>query len=60
MLNIIPGLGPVAGKALASHPLVRKVDLTGGTGTGREIAAAAGRNLASVVAELGGKCVVFV
>jgi acyl-CoA reductase-like NAD-dependent aldehyde dehydrogenase len=55
VLNIVPGLGHVAGKALASHPLVRKVDVTGGTATGREIAAAAGRNLASVVAELGGK-----
>jgi acyl-CoA reductase-like NAD-dependent aldehyde dehydrogenase len=31
VLNVIPGLGPAAGQALCSHPLVRKVDLTGGS-----------------------------
>lgn len=50
-----PDSAPLRGRPWASHPLVRKVDVTGGTATGREIAAAAGRNLASVVAELGGK-----
>ena len=35
VLNIVPGLGSVTGKALCSHPHVKKVDLTGGTSTGR-------------------------
>ena len=40
---------------MCSHPLVRKVDLTGGTSTGRVVGAAAGSNLAGVITELGGK-----
>ena len=55
VLNIVPGLGPEAGQALCKHPFVRKVDLTGGTNTGRAVGAAAGANLAGVVTELGGK-----
>lgn len=55
VLNIVPGQGKVAGRALAAHPRVRKVDLTGGTDTGRMTACVAGKNLAKVVAELGGK-----
>ncbi|KAK7753573.1 hypothetical protein SLS62_004431 [Diatrype stigma] len=53
--SVLPGYGPVAGAALASHPLVRKVDVTGGTAAGRAIGAAAGANLARLTAELGGK-----
>lgn len=34
VLNIVPGLGPVAGKALSSHRDLKKLDLTGGTETG--------------------------
>ena len=55
VLNIVPGLGPEAGQAMCKHPSVRKVDLTGGTSTGRAVGAAAGANLAGVVTELGGK-----
>jgi phenylacetaldehyde dehydrogenase len=55
VFNVVPGLGPLAGKALCSHPHVRKVDLTGGTATGRHVGAAAGANLAGVLTELGGK-----
>lgn len=60
VLNITPGQGKVAGRALAAHPRVRKVDLTGGTATGRMTACVAGKNLASVVAELGGKAPMLV
>jgi len=60
VLNITPGQGKVAGRALAAHPRVRKVDLTGGTVTGRMTACVAGKNLASVVAELGGKAPLIV
>ena len=55
VLNIIPGLGPAAGQALCNNEFVRKIDLTGGTETGRAVGAAAGRNLSGLVSELGGK-----
>lgn len=53
--NVLPGYGAVTGKALVEHPLVRKVDVTGGTVAGRAIGAIAGKNLAKFTAELGGK-----
>ena len=59
-LSVLPGLGAEAGAALCAHPLVRKVDFTGGTPTGRAVGAAAGANIASVVSELGGKAPVVV
>lgn len=60
VINVVPGFGPTAGKALAEHPGLAKLDLTGGTSTGRAVAAAAGRNLIRVTAELGGKAPVIV
>ncbi|RYY89406.1 aldehyde dehydrogenase family protein [archaeon] len=35
VLNIVPGTGPVTGEAICTHTHVRKIDLTGGTSTGR-------------------------
>jgi len=55
VLNVLPGMGPEAGQAIIKHDVVRKVDLTGGTPTGRAVGAAAGANLAGVITELGGK-----
>ena len=60
VLQITPGLGAEAGAALAGHPLVKKVDLTGGTETGKVVSALAGSHLASVVMELGGKAPMIV
>lgn len=60
VLNVVPGSGDVAGRALASSPGLGKVDLTGGTQTGRAVAAACGSNLVPVAAELGGKAPVIV
>ncbi|KAM0542868.1 hypothetical protein ACHAPJ_012591 [Fusarium lateritium] len=60
VFNVLPGHGNVTGKALISHPLIRKVDVTGGTAAGRAIAATAGGNLARITAELGGKAPVVV
>ncbi len=57
--NVVPGLGAVAGAALAGHGAIRKIDVTGGTGTGRTIASMAGNNLTRVAAELGGKAAVI-
>ncbi|KAF5026936.1 hypothetical protein F66182_966 [Fusarium sp. NRRL 66182] len=60
VFNVVPGLGAVTGKALVSHPSVRKIDVTGGTVAGRAIGALAGQNLTRVTAELGGKAPVVV
>lgn len=58
--NVVPGFGATAGAALVAHPNIRKIDLTGGTPTGKAVAAIAGGNLARVSAELGGKAAVIV
>lgn len=55
VLNVVTGLGPEAGAALAAHPDVDRVAFTGSTGTGRAIAQAAAGNLRRVSLELGGK-----
>ena len=60
VLNIVNGFGPTAGKALASDPRLGKLDLTGGTETGRAVAQVAGQNLTPFQAELGGKAPVIV
>ncbi|GGF78130.1 aldehyde dehydrogenase [Azorhizobium oxalatiphilum] len=58
--NVVPGFGGTAGLALTSHPRIKKIDLTGGTETGKAVAAIAGKNLTKVAAELGGKASVVV
>jgi acyl-CoA reductase-like NAD-dependent aldehyde dehydrogenase len=58
--NVVPGFGATAGLALSSHPRIRKLDLTGGTETGKTVASIASRNLVKVAAELGGKAAVIV
>ncbi|HZD70670.1 MAG TPA: aldehyde dehydrogenase family protein [Actinomycetes bacterium] len=60
VVNVVTGLGSTAGRALAGDPRLGRLDLTGGTPTGRQVAAAAGRNLVAVAAELGGKAPVIV
>ncbi|KAI0082397.1 aldehyde dehydrogenase [Panus rudis PR-1116 ss-1] len=60
VLSVLPGYGRIIGKELASHPLVRKVDITAGTSTGRELGSIVGSNLASYTAELGGKAPIVV
>lgn len=55
LLNILPGTGAVAGDALVRHPGVKCVSFTGGTGSGRRIAAIAAEKLMPVALELGGK-----
>jgi aldehyde dehydrogenase (NAD+) len=56
VLNVVSGLGPIAGKALARHPDVDKIALTGSVRTAREILRdSADTNLKRVSLELGGK-----
>jgi betaine-aldehyde dehydrogenase len=55
VLEVVPGLGPVAGARLVEHPEVAKIAFTGSTAVGRGIAAAAAASLKRVTLELGGK-----
>jgi 4-guanidinobutyraldehyde dehydrogenase/NAD-dependent aldehyde dehydrogenase len=56
VLNVVPGLGQSAGKALAQHMDVDCVAFTGSTATGRAIMQYAGQsNLKRVSLECGGK-----
>lgn len=55
VVNLVNGRGAVTGHALVSHPGIDMVGFTGGTTTGRAIAATAGQNLKPVALELGGK-----
>jgi aldehyde dehydrogenase (NAD+) len=54
-LNVVPGLGEEAGAALAAHPGVRHLSFTGSVAVGALVQAAAGRHVAPVTLELGGK-----
>jgi betaine-aldehyde dehydrogenase len=55
VVNVVAGLGPVAGARLVEHPDVAKVAFTGSTAVGREIAAKAAATIKRVTLELGGK-----
>ncbi|WP_320780142.1 aldehyde dehydrogenase family protein [Streptomyces sp. CRN 30] len=55
VLNLVTGLGPVAGQALAAHEGVDLVSFTGSTAVGRRIGATAGAAVKRVALELGGK-----
>src|SRR5215467_2235114 len=56
VFNVVPGLGPTAGKALALHMDVDCIAFTGSTATGRAIMQYAGQsNLKRVSLECGGK-----
>ncbi|MCQ4208998.1 aldehyde dehydrogenase family protein [Streptomyces longispororuber] len=55
VFNLVTGLGPVAGQALAEHADVDLVSFTGSTAVGRRIGATAGAAVKRVALELGGK-----
>jgi betaine-aldehyde dehydrogenase len=55
VVNIVPGLGSVAGQYIAEHPEIAKIAFTGSTATGRRIVTASAGNLKKVQLELGGK-----
>ena len=56
VINIVPGMGPTAGGAIAKHMDVDKVAFTGSTEVGKLIMEAASKsNLKRVSLELGGK-----
>jgi acyl-CoA reductase-like NAD-dependent aldehyde dehydrogenase len=56
-LNVVthgPGQAGPIGDELVENPLVRRINFTGSTATGRKLAEAAGRHLKRVLLELGG------
>lgn len=55
VLNVIQGTGLEAGTALVNHPKVSVISFTGSTEVGRWIATTAGKRLARISLELGGK-----
>jgi acyl-CoA reductase-like NAD-dependent aldehyde dehydrogenase len=55
VVNVVAGLGPVAGARLVEHPDVAKIAFTGSTRVGAEIAAKAAASIKRVTLELGGK-----
>ena len=55
VLNVIHGVGPKAGHAIIEHPDIGAISFTGGTMTGKKIAATAAPMLKKLSLELGGK-----
>lgn len=55
VVNVLPGLGSVAGQCIAEHPEIGKIAFTGSTVTGQRIVQASAGNLKKVQLELGGK-----
>jgi acyl-CoA reductase-like NAD-dependent aldehyde dehydrogenase len=60
VLNVVTGPGKEVGEALAGHPDVRRVALTGSTATGRRLMEVAAPQFKRISAELGGSDAVIV
>jgi betaine-aldehyde dehydrogenase len=55
VLSVLPGPGRTVGAELVAHAGISKISFTGGTETGRHLAAAAARKIMPITLELGGK-----
>ena len=55
VFNLVTGLGPVVGEAIAAHPGVDMVSFTGSTRAGRRVSELAAETVKPVAMELGGK-----
>ncbi|RYD96094.1 MAG: aldehyde dehydrogenase family protein, partial [Sphingomonadales bacterium] len=55
VFNLVNGHGPVVGEAIASHPGIDMVSITGSTGAGIKVAKLAADSVKRVAQELGGK-----
>ena len=55
VLNVVQGIGEVAGDALVNHGDVDRISFTGSTDTAKIIGQAAARSITPMSAELGGK-----
>ena len=55
VFNLVHGLGPEVGQAIVEHPEIRGISFTGGTATGKIVAATAAPMFKKLSLELGGK-----
>ena len=55
IFNLVPGLGPVVGEAMAAHPGIDMISFTGSTRAGKRVAEVASATVKRVALELGGK-----
>jgi len=55
VFNLVSGVGPIVGEAIAAHPDVDMVSFTGSTRAGTRVAEVAAANVTRVHQELGGK-----
>jgi acyl-CoA reductase-like NAD-dependent aldehyde dehydrogenase len=55
VFNLVTGVGPVVGEAIAAHPEVDMVSFTGSTRAGKRVAEVASQSVKRVALELGGK-----
>ena len=55
VFNLVHGLGPEVGQAIVEHPDIRGISFTGGTATGKIVAATAAPMFKKLSLELGGK-----
>ncbi len=55
VFNLVSGVGPVVGEAIASHPDVDMVSFTGSTRAGKRVSELAAQTVKRVTLELGGK-----
>lgn len=55
VFNLVTGVGPVVGEAIAAHPDVDMVSFTGSTRAGKRVAEVAAQTVKRVALELGGK-----
>jgi acyl-CoA reductase-like NAD-dependent aldehyde dehydrogenase len=55
VFNMVTGLGPTVGEAIASHPGIDMVSFTGSTRAGRRVSELASATVKPVAMELGGK-----
>lgn len=55
VLNIVHGYGPEVGQAIVEHPEIKAISFTGGTSTGKIVAATAAPMFKKLSLELGGK-----
>ncbi|MHB8439926.1 MAG: aldehyde dehydrogenase family protein [Acidimicrobiales bacterium] len=55
VFNLVTGVGPVVGEAIASHPLVDMVSFTGSTRAGKRVMELCAQSVKRVALELGGK-----
>jgi acyl-CoA reductase-like NAD-dependent aldehyde dehydrogenase len=55
IFNLVPGVGPVVGEAMAAHPGIDMISFTGSTRAGKRVSEVASATVKRVALELGGK-----